>query len=208
MEKVNNSLIQKCLDWGYEQAINGLPGLPTADKLAEDYLKKNNYDANKAATSLIHWQIGKSAGVGFATGLPGLIALPATLPADLASVFYLQIRMVAAIAKMGGLDIKCDQVKTMIFTCLIGDSAVSVIKNAGVEFTKKLAGKQIERLSKETIKRINEAVGFRLVTKYGSKGLINLGKLVPVAGGIIGASFDAVETHIVGKTAKKLFLAE
>ena len=52
----------------------------------------------------------------------------------------------------------------------------------------------------------NKKVGFRLVTKFGQKGIINLGKLVPIVGGVIGGTVDTVGTLTVGKTAKKLFI--
>lgn len=53
---------------------------------------------------------------------------------------------------------------------------------------------------------INQKVGFRLLTKFGQKGAINLGKAVPLVGGIIGGAFDTVTTDIIGKIAKKTFI--
>ena len=200
------SLITKALDWAYEQALNGIPGTPTAEDLARDYLTKKNNNAVKASKSLCNWQTGKSSAVGFATGLPGIMALPATLPADLTSVFYLQIRMVAAIAVMGGFDLKSDQVKTLVMGCLVGDAVWDIIKCAGVEFSKRASKELISRISVETIKKINSGLVKRLVTKGGSKGIINLGKAVPVVGGLVGAGFDAFSTAAVGKVARIMFI--
>jgi hypothetical protein len=42
------------------------------------------------------------------------------------------------------------------------------------------------------ITKINQKVGFRLLTKFGSKGVINLGKMVPLTGGIIGGTESVV----------------
>ena len=53
---------------------------------------------------------------------------------------------------------------------------------------------------------INKKVGFRLLTKFGEKGVINLGKLVPIAGGIIGGSVDSISTWGVGVAARKTFV--
>ena len=36
---------------------------------------------------------------------------------------------------------------------------------------------QVKRIPGEVIKKINQAVGFRMVTKFGSKGVINLGNV-------------------------------
>ena len=54
----------------------------------------------------------------------------------------------------------------------------------------------------KVIYQINKKVGFRLVTKFGQKGIINLGKLVPIVGGVIGGTVDTVGTLTVGKQLK------
>lgn len=48
-------------------------------------------------------------------------------------------------------------------------------------------------------------MGFRLLTKFGEKGLINLGKLVPGVGAVIGGSLDLIETKSIGKQAYQWF---
>lgn len=49
-------------------------------------------------------------------------------------------------------------------------------------------------------------MGFRLLTKFGSKGIINLGKPVPVAN-VIGATVDVIGRNTIGKVVKdKLFI--
>ena len=52
---------------------------------------------------------------------------------------------------------------------------------------------------------INKKIGFRLITKAGEKGVINLMKLVPLVGGIVGGTFDGMFVNTCGKTAKKIF---
>lgn len=54
--------------------------------------------------------------------------------------------------------------------------------------------------------KINKAIGFRLVTKFGTKGLINLGKVVLILGGVIGGGIDAFTTNIIRNQAKNTFL--
>ena len=54
--------------------------------------------------------------------------------------------------------------------------------------------------------RINRAVGMKLVTKFGEKGVINLGKAVPFLGGFISGTLDGVTTNIIGDKAKEIFL--
>jgi hypothetical protein len=46
------------------------------------------------------------------------------------------------------------------------------------------------------------------VTKFGEKGVINLGKAVPIFGGLIGATFDSVATNTIGNIARNTFIIE
>lgn len=195
------------LDWAYEKSLNGLPGTLAAEELAEQYLNKNKYDVIKASESLINWQVGKCATSGFLTGVGGLITLPVAVPANISSVIYVQMRMIAAIAYMGGYDIKDDSVKSLVFMCLTGNAAVEIGKDIGIKIGTKLTKSSIQKISFETIKRINQAVGFRLVTKFGQKGIINLGKAVPLIGGVIGGGVDLASTKIIGNISKKVFLS-
>jgi uncharacterized tellurite resistance protein B-like protein len=55
--------------------------------------------------------------------------------------------------------------------------------------------------------KINRAVGFRLVTKFGTKGVVNLGKAIPLVGGVIGGSIDALSTNKIGNVARDCFVA-
>ena len=53
--------------------------------------------------------------------------------------------------------------------------------------------------------KINQKVGFRFITKFGSKGVVNLGKLVPGVGAVVGGGLDLVETKIIANRAYKWF---
>lgn len=44
----------------------------------------------------------------------------------------------------------------------------------------------IKQITEKVLVGINEKVAFRLVTKFGKKGVINLGKMIPLVVGIIG----------------------
>lgn len=116
------------LDKLYEQSLSGLRtvSLPVA-KLAEDYLTKNP-DPEAAARAFIHNQIVKCCTAGFLAGLGGLITLPVTIPANVGSVLYVQMRMIAGLAYIGGFDPDCDQVQTLVYACLAGISVDQIVK--------------------------------------------------------------------------------
>jgi hypothetical protein len=63
----------------------------------------------------------------------------------------------------------------------------------------------LKKLPGKVLIEINKKVGFRLVTKAGTKGVVNLGKLVPFVGGGVGATVNAVGMRTVATYAKSNF---
>lgn len=204
MSSLTESNVGKLLDWTYAKAIEGIPGTDTAYDLAESYLSKNS-SPNKAIDSLVKWQTTKCATSGFLSGLGGIVVLPVAIPANIASVIYVQMRMIASIAHIRGYDLKDDQVQTFVYACLTGQSITELTKQAGIQIGLKVGQAQIKRIPGAVLTKINQKVGFRLVTKFGEKGIINLGKMVPLLGGVIGGSVDAASTKVIASAAKKTF---
>lgn len=134
--------------------------------------------------------------------------MPIAIPANISSVIYVQIRMIAAIAYMGGHDLKDDRVKSLVYTCLTGNAAKDILKDIGIVIGRKLTESAIKNISGKTITAINQKVGFRLLTKFGEKGIVNLGKTVPILGGVIGATFDSVATNTIGNIARDTFIVD
>ena len=54
--------------------------------------------------------------------------------------------------------------------------------------------------------KINQKVGFRLLTKFGEKGAVNLVKMLPLVGGVIGGGIDIVGTKIIANKAYSVFV--
>lgn len=194
------------LDSLYINSVNGIPkvSLPI-DDLVDDYMKKNS-NPEEAAKSLINNSIVKCGTSGFLTGFGGFATMLATLPANITSVMYVQLRMCCAIAKMAGYDIHSDQVQTLIYACLTGSAVSDVLKQAGIKFGNKFGVAMIKKIPGKTLTAINRKVGFRFVTKFGEKGIINLGKAVPVLGALIGGGIDVASTRVIGYNAYKIFM--
>lgn len=206
-DSLSESKIMSVLDWAYEKAINGGVGLDSASEMAESYMKEHGSKIDQA-NSLIRWQNMKSGTSGFITGLGGVITMPVAIPANIASVSYVQMRMIAAIAHMGGHDIEDDRVKSLVYVCLTGNAAKNILKDIGIVVGTKLTTNAIKNISGKTIVAINQKIGFRLLTKFGEKGAVNLGKAVPLLGGLIGATFDTVSTNTIGNVAIETFLVK
>ena len=96
------------LDELYDKVLDGIPMVSqSVDEMASDYLSR--YDSvDKAAQELVNYQIIKCGTSGFITGLGGVITLPVTIPANVGTVLYVQLRMIAALALMGGFDLRSD----------------------------------------------------------------------------------------------------
>ena len=197
--------MMKLLDVCYDKALQGvLPGEKSIEELAEDYLAKTS-SREKAIDKLIGYQTVLCGTNGFITGLGGLLVLPVTIPTNVAGVIYVQLRMIAAIAHINGYDIYSDQVRTIAYTCLTGSSAANILKNVGIKISEKMAVNALKRVPGAILIKINQQVGFRLVTKFGQKGLVNVIKMMPLVGGVVGGVFDTGMTLTIGNIAKKVF---
>lgn len=141
---VNKSKMLSILDWGYEKALGGLPHLDSAEEMAQSYLNKSK-NVEEAIDSLINWQKAKCATSGFVTGVGGLLTMPVALPANITSVIYIQLRMIAAIAYMSGFNPKDDQVRTLAYICLCGNSAKDIVKVAGIKIGQKITENMIKK---------------------------------------------------------------
>ncbi len=210
MEKANNKKIDiesvaDILENIYGKAISGATLIsPPIENVAESYLKKYSSPAI-AAKKMLNNQVLKCTTSGFVTGLGGVITLAATLPLNITSVIYVQVRMIACTAYMAGYDLNDDQVQTLVYACLAGVAVNELIKNAGLKFGEKIAVNIIKKIPGEVFTKINQKIGFRFITKFGEKGIINMGKLIPGVGGVIGGGFDLIETRIIANRAYRWF---
>lgn len=203
---ITEEQMQEILSTLYIKSIDGIPkvSLPV-DDLVEDYLSKNE-NVEQAVKSLINNSTVKCGTSGFLTSFGGFATMIATLPANITSVMYVQLRMCCAIAKMGGYDIHSDQVQTLIYACLTGSAATEILKSSGIKFANKFGVAMVDKIPGKALTAINRKVGFRFMTKFGETGIINLGKVVPVVGGFVGGGIDVASTRIIGKNAYNIFV--
>lgn len=203
---------EKLLKWLVDIAISGTPQLAggfrlsAAPELADEYLRDESYRDNCGrVAALIRWETSKSFTAGFLGGLGGVLTMPISLPGTLAAAWVVQARMAAAIACICGHDPREDRVQTFVLLSLLGKSGLDAAKQAGVQIGTKLGARVVQRIPGHLLIAINKQVGFRLVTKAGQKGVVNLIKFVPVAGGLVGGAVDAVACRAVGRLAVSLF---
>lgn len=200
IEKVNKSNLMKAFNWSYELLEKNVP------EFVESYQNENPDDVDAQIDSLIKWQCTKSFASGFATGLGGFWTLPVAIPADIAFTMKFQAQMVASIAYLRGYNLKDDQVKAAVLCTMIGSTLTDMLHQTGTIVATGVARGLINQIPKEALKKINEYLGVKLFTKFGTKaGSIALGKAIPVISGIVGGSINLASTKSMAKLAKKNF---
>ena len=203
MSKLTENAISQALEFAYEKAVNGVAVADSAAVLARPYIEAHPGDKRKQADALIKKEILKGASSGFITGFGGLVTLAVTIPANIVSVLFIQVRMIVAIAIIGGYDPKDEKIKSLVFSCLVGNSIREVLKSAGIEVGKKIAIKQLlASITGGTIVRINRSIALKMVPKLATGAF----KWIPIVSGVIGGAMDAVWVNDVGTTAKLVFI--
>ncbi|MBQ5587680.1 MAG: EcsC family protein [Selenomonadales bacterium] len=202
-EKDMMNLLEKL----YAQSLDGIDKVSEpVEELARDHLAK--YDSvDEAAQAFMQNQIKKCTVSGFVTGLGGLLTIPVTVPANIASVLYVQMRMIACLAYMGGYDVRSKEVKTLLYACLAGVSLNRIIKELGKKLGSQRVDKLLDKIPESSLPSISEKIYSQLAIKTGAKvGSGTLGKAIPFIGGIVNGALDYVETKALADRAHDMFI--
>ena len=216
-KSTNNSTPEESmgmLDTLYQQVIDGVSQLsPPVKQVAKDYLARR-IEPSDAAKLMIRAQIGKCTSSGALTGLGGLATLPLTIPLNVSTVLYFQMRMVACTACMAGLDLRDESVKTLVLACFAGVELTDELKDGDGKLASGKIGEKagdelivslIKKLPTSSLKTINQKVAVQFAEQTAKMGVKNAGKLIPGLGAIIGGSFDYVSAKLMGNRAYQWF---
>lgn len=136
---------------------------------------------------------GASGAAGIVPGAAIPTALADTMLFTEASVLY-----TLSLAEIHGLHPEdFERRKLLVLTVLLGEGAVRALDKAvgrtGPYWAKRIVG----AIPMSAINRVNDVLGHRFVTKYGTKqGVLVLGKQVPLG---IGAALGAGGNHVFGR---------
>ena len=136
--------VMKLLDACYEKCLDGIPKFsPSVADLAADYLSKHS-DKEDACRAMLRNQIIKCTTSGALSGLGGIVSMPVAIPANIGSVLYVQMRMIACVAYLVDYDLDSDQTQTFVYACLAGVAVNELLKQTGVKFGIKFANSMIK----------------------------------------------------------------
>ena len=206
-EAADNSALERSANAIARQLINvGIDGVGPFDSavtVAETALKREK--TPQAAIEYIINSHVRFAGVeGFVTNLGGFVTVPVALPANVVGFYTLATRMVAAIAHINGHNVASEQVRSAVLLHLIGQDATKVLKRVGGATAAPLRV-ATSGLPPAALAVVNKAVAFRIAAKTGTRFLTKVPRLIPVAGGVIGAVVDVTLLKKIAKDASTGF---
>jgi len=188
------------------KGIDGFPGFPSAQEIAQRKLAQH-HDTDHAIGDLIDAHVRLAGVQGFVTNLGGVVAMPVAVPANMAGIAALQLRMVASILYLRGYDIAEPRVRTAALLTLLGSDTVKrgVQEGAldGMPYDLAVAMENVDPAHTEAIA---SRVMSEMVTRVGGKhATLAFAKRVPLVGGAVSAGVDAVSTYGIGRFAREEF---
>ncbi|MFP5416565.1 MAG: hypothetical protein ACLGHZ_06765 [Actinomycetes bacterium] len=190
-----------------EIAINGTSVVPGAKAAAAKHLVRKA-TVEEAIDSLVVTHVGLATAQGFVTNIGGLATLAVALPANIAGVAIVQIRMVAAIAHLRGYDIDSRRVRTALILCLMGNDGVNRLVDEGVLPTPPLAIATAPVFDESLDKLVSEKVLGELLSRIGGRhAAVLLARRIPLLGGGVGGAMDGLSTIAIGGYAREQFVS-
>ncbi|MCA9217657.1 MAG: EcsC family protein [Planctomycetales bacterium] len=163
---------------------------------------------DELANRIIGIKSVKNGFVGAATGVPGFLAMPITVPTDLLMSWKIQINLALCIAYVYGHDIdnkSRDEIKTDIYMILAGRDAKNYLKVLGIEIDQVTKASLKRYASRELLAGIWKQIGRHIAVTTGRKSATKLSRMIPLIGAPIGFAFDYTATRTVGAFAREYY---
>jgi hypothetical protein len=184
------------------RAIDGVQGFPGARETARKQLL-TSHDSEAAVRAIIEQHVRLAGLGGFVTQVGGVMALPVTLPANVAGLGAIQLRMAAAIAHLRGHDLSAPRVRIASMATLLGEEGVGeAMANGDLDRTPRDLAFGPPLADEELRARLTAIIGQQLLMRVTAKSAtLTLARGVPLIGGTVGAGMDAVYTWRIGRYA-------
>ena len=200
---VAGGLLRSIVDF----AIDGNSSFPGAKAAAAKALEAKT-DREQAIDSLVVQHVGVASAQGFVTSVGGLLTLPVGLPANIAGMATLSVRMIAGIAHLRGYDVDDPRVRTAITLLLLGEDEVRKLVAKGSLPTRPLAIATAPMFDSALDRLVSEKVMGSMAGRLGGKHLaVVIVRRIPLIGGGVGAAVDGLLTFGLAAYTKREFVA-
>ena len=190
-----------------EFAINGNSAFPGAKTTAARSLQAKG-EREAAIDSIVMQHIGLASAQGFLTSVGGLITLPVGLPANVAGLAVLSVRMIGSIAHLRGYDVDDRRVRAALTLAMLGDDEVRRLVSEGKLPTTPLVIATSPMFDADLERKISERVMGSLAGRMGGKHLaVVVVRRIPLVGGGVGAAVDGWLTFGLAAYARREFIA-
>jgi EcsC protein family len=189
------------------RAIEGVGPLPPAARAAEEQLREQHGNVERAIHEVIENHVRYAGAQGFVTNVGGLVTAAVAIPTNITGLALVECRMIAGIAHLRGYDLDDPRVRNAILVCMLGDDTVSDLVKK-----KKLPAPPMALATAPTHDAgldvtVSGIVAADLITKVAGKRLaITVGRRVPVVGGVVGAGADGYHAWRIGRYADRELL--
>lgn len=199
---VTHNFVREAMD----KAIAGAGPLRPARAAAEKQLADEKGDVAGAVQDIIRVHVAYASAQGFVTNLGGLMTAVAAVPANIAGLTLIQVRMIAEIAHLHGHDLAQPQVRRAVTTSLLGEDEIKkAVKKKRLPATPYglATGPTFEA---ELEQVLSLEIATELITRIAGRRLATtVGKRVPVVGGLVGMTAYGYATWKLGRYAAAEF---
>ncbi len=201
--EVAGGLLRSIVDF----AIDGSAAFPGAKPTAARSLESKG-DREAAIDSLVRHHVSMASAQGFLTSVGGLLTLPVGLPANLAGLTVLSVRMIAGIAHLRGYDVNDRRVRAALTLAMLGDDEVGRVVADGKLPATPLAIATAPMFDPALDRLISQRVMGSLAGRVGGKHLaVVVVRRIPLVGGGVGAAVDGWLTFGLAAYARREFVA-
>lgn len=199
-------------------AVAGIGPLRGAAEAGDRALKSAGGDVDEAIDRLLRVHLALAGAQGFVTNLGGLVTAAWSIPANIAGLALVQVRLVAAIAHLRGYDLADTRVRNAVLATLLGRATtrrlVAASKLPGSprqiavlsqgDQTRAIPEGRIPRAARTPLDRtVGAQVATTLLAEVGGKRFAGfLARRVPVLGGVVGGTSDAWNTRQLAAYAR------
>lgn len=189
-----------------DRAIEGFPGFPGAREVARRHLARRR-DVDLAIRDVNDQHVRLAGAQGFVANIGGFVTMAVAIPANLAGIALLQVRMVATIQHLRGYDVNDPRVRAAALLTLLGEDEVrSAVKSGLVPGPPHDIAVASGEVDPALLDRIGAHVTQTLVTRVGGKhATLTVTRRIPVIGGAVSAGVDAFSTYSIGRYADREF---